>query len=155
MLERKIASKKEKQVNKGTYYNKNLFLLLPDMTRAVRKVKFYFDSDSLEDSYIIYKVGRGEEKKKYLYSDDLVKGYYGYEVLVGGYGKTKKTGLLFVHRLIYFAYYDEPNELLQIHHIDGNRANNSPLNLVALTSEEHAEIHGHMTLVPGARRHLW
>lgn len=154
MLEQKIASKKEKQVDKGTYYNKDLFLLLPDMERAVRKVRFYFDFDSLEDSYIIYKTGR-TEKKKYLYKDEeLVKGYYGYEALVGGYGK-KKIGVVFIHRLIYFAYYDEPNELLQIHHIDGNRANNSPLNLVALTSEEHAEIHGHMTLVPGDRRHLW
>jgi hypothetical protein len=50
------------------------------------------------------------------------------------------------YRKIYEEYYGpipcEPNgRTYEIHHIDGNHSNNNPLNLVAVTLQEHYDIH--------------
>ena len=50
------------------------------------------------------------------------------------------------YRKIYEEYYgpipSEPNgRTYEIHHIDGNHSNNNPLNLVAVTLQEHYDIH--------------
>jgi hypothetical protein len=41
----------------------------------------------------------------------------------------------------YYEYTDEQMKNMHVHHIDGNRNNNDPKNLVLITPEEHKKIH--------------
>jgi hypothetical protein len=45
------------------------------------------------------------------------------------------------HRLLYMAHHGPIESNRQIHHIDGDKKNNSPNNLTALTPKEHAACH--------------
>ena len=52
----------------------------------------------------------------------------GYEYV--GFNKNGvRSGLLFIHRLVANAFIENPNDLPQVNHIDGNKINNSALNL--------------------------
>lgn len=43
----------------------------------------------------------------------------------------------------YYGYTTEQMKGMDVHHVDGNHANNDPLNLRLITPEEHAKIHEH------------
>jgi len=43
----------------------------------------------------------------------------------------------------YYGYTNEEMKGMDVHHIDGNRLNNDPKNLLLITPEEHAKIHEH------------
>lgn len=162
-LEERVKNRKLKTAEDwGLYSSPKLFVLLPNRDRAIRNVTFHFNRQDIQLSYISYIV-KNKNYSLYLYKPNseksdaiLVKGCYGYEVISGGYGRAKGFhNLLYMHRLIYHAFYEEHNEMLQIHHMDGNKSNNAIDNLVALTSTEHTELHKHTTVVPNSRRKLW
>lgn len=64
-----------------------------------------------------------------------------------GYKRSSDTGKL-IHRDVAYHYLYDPNEYefrfsdYVIHHIDYNKLNNHPNNLMILTPDEHSEIHG-------------
>jgi hypothetical protein len=43
----------------------------------------------------------------------------------------------------YYGYTDEQMKNMDVHHIDGNRLNNDPKNLLLISPEEHAKLHEH------------
>jgi hypothetical protein len=43
----------------------------------------------------------------------------------------------------HYGYTDEEMKNMDVHHIDGNRYNNDPKNLLLISPEEHAKIHEH------------
>lgn len=45
------------------------------------------------------------------------------------------------HRLIYIEYYGSLDDDLIVHHIDGNKLNNHPSNLKAMSNSEHIKLH--------------
>lgn len=45
------------------------------------------------------------------------------------------------HRLIYIEYWGSLDDDLIVHHIDGNKLNNHPSNLKAISNSEHIKLH--------------
>ena len=70
-------------------------------------------------------------KDKVLKPQKLTKGYLGVRLYQNTTGKTFK-----IHRLVANAFIPNPNNLLQVNHIDGNKSNNSADNLEWCTNEE-------------------
>nr|DAW45505.1 MAG TPA: homing endonuclease [Caudoviricetes sp.] len=70
----------------------------------------------------------------------LIKGYidkYGYRrVLLHIWGKRKKY---FVHRLVAMKYIENPNNLPQVNHKDGNKLNNNVENLEWVTAKQNIQ----------------
>ena len=70
----------------------------------------------------------------------LIKGYidkYGYRrVLLHICGKRKKY---FVHRLVAMKYIENPNNLPQVNHKDGNKLNNNVENLEWVTAKQNIQ----------------
>lgn len=70
----------------------------------------------------------------------LIKGYidkYGYRrVLLHIWGKRQKY---FVHRLVAMKYIENPNNLPQVNHKDGNKLNNNVENLEWVTAKQNIQ----------------
>lgn len=69
------------------------------------------------------------QTRRYSYSNSGYKMYY-----ERGYPK-------YVHRENYKKYYGNIPKNYEIHHIDKNKYNNHPSNLVALSRRQHRKIH--------------
>lgn len=68
-----------------------------------------------------------------------VQGYGGYCKAALSSNGVKAPGL--VHRIVAIAFIPNPENKPQVHHIDGNRANNAVENLMWVTREEHGMLH--------------
>lgn len=63
-------------------------------------------------------------------------------IFMPGHHLANKSGYVTEHRFVWEQHNGRP--LLpdeHVHHIDGNRSNNSPENLIALTKNEHSKLH--------------
>ena len=69
------------------------------------------------------------ESKKYTYSNTGYKMYYH-----RGHPK-------YVHRENYKKHYGSIPKNYEVHHIDHNKYNNHPKNLIALSKKEHRKLH--------------
>lgn len=93
----------------------------------------------LKGNYLVKDDGRIYSTKgegKYLKPSINVGGYYVVSIYVDGTKKQYK-----VHDLVAETYVPNPEGKKYIHHIDGNKLNNSVDNLLWVTREEHAAIH--------------
>lgn len=64
-----------------------------------------------------------------------------YHVTRKGYHRNNRTGI-FEHVEVWERHHGQSvPEGLQIHHIDGDKLNNDPANLIALTPTEHKRVH--------------
>lgn len=68
---------------------------------------------------------------------DGPKGHY----QIGLYNDAGKLVSTSVHRLVYLAIHKEIPEGYDIHHLDGNKHNNNPDNLIAIPHSEHLSLH--------------
>ena len=75
------------------------------------------------------------DELKPLKSQDNGKGYLGVTICVNSVRSYRK-----VHRLVFEAF-NSISDTLQVHHIDGDRSNNSLDNLEGLTSRAHLDKH--------------
>lgn len=58
----------------------------------------------------------------------------------------QKTEDRYIHKIVYTDLYGELPPNMQIHHLDENKNNNDPSNLIAMTSLEHKKFHGSKSL---------
>ena len=88
--------------------------------------------------YLIYEDGRifSLIRNKYLNPSINASGYYVVSIYVDGIKKQFK-----VHELVANSFIPNPNNKEAIHHIDGNKLNNSVSNLMWVTNEEHSAMH--------------
>lgn len=64
------------------------------------------------------------------------------EIIVPNHPATNARGYVYEHRIVAerkLGRYLRPDEV--VHHIDGNKINNSPGNLIVLSNENHAQLH--------------
>ena len=83
---------------------------------------------------------KGDAHWKYRGGRAICNGYE--SVMVKGHPFANAKGYVFEHRLIVeksIGRYLQPNE--RVHHIDGDKTNNSIENLIVLTHKEHRRIH--------------
>lgn len=128
-------------VYKGAEHD--LYIALPDEEKLQRVFEIYFDVRGLVTPVIIF------HKKRYLLNEPPLRtedrGYY---CIQGKYRGSKGLHKIPLHRLAYIAFYGTPPPGYHIHHIDKNKHNNSAANLVALTEQEHCEVHKRDVSVP-------
>lgn len=88
--------------------------------------------------YLIYEDGRifSLIRNKYLNPSINASGYYVVSIYVDGVKKQFK-----VHELVANSFIPNPNNKEAIHHIDGNKLNNSVSNLMWVTNKEHSAMH--------------
>lgn len=94
------------------------------------------DIKGFEDIFIINNFGKIKNKltnKKV--STSFSRGYETCGLYYKGKTYTKK-----VHRLVAEAFIPNPENKLQVHHIDENPSNNSVKNLMWVTPKEHAKL---------------
>lgn len=97
-----------------------------------------FDQHLLDDEkFEIFSI----KENKYISATD--KGYL-ILCLSDGHRKYHKPR---VHRIIYEMYKGKIPKGYIIHHIDGNKLNNNPNNLIAIPREEHPQVHNNIPIV--------
>lgn len=91
-------------------------------------------------NYQISNLGRvwSAKSQRLLKPSEKENGYYGIN-LIADNGKRKKE---YVHRLVALVFIDNPNNFTEVHHKDGNRANNTAENLEWSNRKEHMLHHG-------------
>ena len=62
-----------------------------------------------------------------------------------GYMKTTRQGKeIYIHRLRYEQAFGPIPEGYHVHHVDGNKINNHPMNLMLMEESEHHKFHGNI-----------
>lgn len=94
------------------------------------------------DREIVYSTGRIQKLKGQLLSPSKQRtGYY----TVGLYDQNHKGKTLSAHRVVASHFVPNPNNLPEVNHIDGDKSNNSAINLewvTAKTNNQHARCNG-------------
>ena len=92
----------------------------------------------LRGNYLVEKNGKifSLKSNKYLHPSISSTGYYVVSIYLNGFKKQYK-----VHDLVAAMYIPNPLNKCYVHHIDGNKLNNSVNNLMWVTKEEHSAIH--------------
>lgn len=121
----------------------DLYLAVPDFEKLQRCFKLVFDKEGQDPPLLL--VGK---YKYYLEEPPLLTQDNGYLAIQGKYKGSKGLHKIKLHRLAYQAFYKMPDTTMHIHHIDRDKKNNSAANLVALTEEEHCQVHGRDVRVP-------
>ena len=100
------------------------------------------DIKGYEGLYQISNTGRvwSVQRQKYLMAY-IANGYYKVDL----YAKNGKRKKEYVHRLVALAFIDNPNNLPQVNHIDGNKINDNVENLEWVTVKENM-YHSYHTL---------
>lgn len=88
---------------------------------------------------VMFTNGKYSFKKERLLNKFLINGYEKVELNKNGIGKPK-----FIHRLVAEAFIPNPENKLQVNHIDGNKQNNCISNLEWATPSENTK-HAYMT----------
>lgn len=114
-----------------------LLLSVPQYSALQSKAKIVFSKTNEHAPYIL--VG----KNRFLVTEEtqLLKYERGYLSIMGRFTNQRGLHKLKLHRLVYVAAYGPPPRGYHIHHIDGDKRNNAIDNLVALSPEEHCEVH--------------
>lgn len=121
----------------------DLFLSLPDFSTLQSHFTIYFDTlNELAPRIVCYK------RQYVLDSAPLLTQDRGYLCVHGKRKGSKGLHKIPLHRLAYTAFYGVPPVGYHIHHIDHNKHNNAADNLVALTEEEHCQVHGRDVSIP-------
>lgn len=121
----------------------DLYLALPDCEKLQKSFKLVFDKEAVDPPLLL--VG----KKKYsLGGPPLLTMDGGYYCAQGKFKGSKGLHKIKLHRLAYTAFYRLPDPTMHIHHLDHNKLNNRADNLVALTEEEHCQVHSRDVRVP-------
>lgn len=126
----------------AVYYGKehDLLIALPHSEKLTKNFKIYFSKK--QSNYHIITIYSGRYTYKVLFNNNQIlfneRGYYS---IMGRY--QGQTGLHKqpLHRLAYIAFYGSPPPGYHIHHIDRDKHNNSMDNLVALSEEQHSQVH--------------
>ena len=81
-------------------------------------------------------------EKHHLYKGECSDGY-GYTTVVTPEWYNKKSRRVFTHHVRYCEHHglDRVPPGMVVHHIDHNRSNNDPSNLVMMTASEHTRLH--------------
>lgn len=120
----------------------DLYIALPDYEKLQKGFEIIFDKQGIDIPYVLF------HKKRYDLVPPFITEENGYFCIKGKREGTKGLHNVPIHRLAYVAFYGVPLPGYHIHHIDGNKHNNSAANLVAVTEEEHCEIHKRNVRVP-------
>lgn len=93
------------------------------------------------DKYGIPRRSRNEKSSCFTGGRNICSNGY-VEIIVPGHPATNVRGYVYEHRIVAekkLGRYLLSNEV--VHHIDGNKTNNSPNNLIVLSNEDHATLH--------------
>ena len=112
-----------------------------DILRRLKMEK-YKEIEGYDGKYLISSWGRVFSKRKngFIHAEKTTKGYL--RVALSKNGKCRHHK---VHRLVAIAFIDNPDNLPQVNHKDGNKENNSITNLEWVTDEEN-KIHRKMMI---------
>lgn len=78
----------------------------------------------------------GETTPRILTPLVYTKGYFKYQLSLGKLERSTCVHRDWAHRIVYRAFYGEIPEGMTVNHIDGDKTNNSPSNLEAITNAE-------------------
>jgi len=93
------------------------------------------------ESYGIQRRSRNEKSSCFTGGRNICSNGY-VEIIVPGHPATNTKGYVYEHRVVAekkLGRYLLPGEV--VHHIDGNKTNNAPENLIVLSNEDHSKLH--------------
>lgn len=143
LQERKAARKLVRECCRYYIYRGNehdLFIALPDQEKLQSHFELIFDKYAKEPP-AIYFFHRGKKMKYSLTGFPLLTEDQGYYCIQGKFKGNKGLHKIPLHRLAYIAFYGSIPAGFHIHHIDRDKHNNAADNLVALTEDEHCQVH--------------